>query len=169
MNTPGPEETIAVGRGPELALLDQRFAEAGAGHGQVVLVTGEPGIGKTHLVRAFGDRLAAAGSPPIECWCSAHGANTPLGPFVRLLHQLAAPKATGSPALADLAALARRAALPADELVPLLAELLALPPAEPYAALELTPGAKRKRCWTFPPRCRNPCRRVSTAWEARRR
>ncbi len=135
-----------IGRRQELALLLQRFEEAREGHGQVVLVAGEPGIGKTHLVRTFGDRLGSSGLARIECWCSAYGRNTPLGPFVHLFRRLAATAAGSEvPTLAGLEALSRCAGLPAAELVPLLAELLALPLAEPFLPLELAPGEKRER------------------------
>ncbi len=136
-----------IGRRQELKLLLQRFEEVREGHGQVVLVAGEPGIGKTHLVQAFADRLAADGSPCLECWCSPYETNTPLGPLVQLLRRLAAPDSTGSeaPTLDGLEALSHCAGLPAHELVPVVAELLTLPLAEPYSPLELAPGPKSKQ------------------------
>ena len=54
----GQQVTPLVGRKHELAILMERWAWAKYGHGQVVLISGEPGIGKSRIVRALHDRLA---------------------------------------------------------------------------------------------------------------
>jgi class 3 adenylate cyclase len=55
----GPRDAAIVGRGAELALLDQRWASAVEGDGQAVMLSGEAGIGKSSLVRVLRERLAA--------------------------------------------------------------------------------------------------------------
>ncbi|MES1244891.1 MAG: protein kinase [Acidobacteriota bacterium] len=77
--------TPLVGRDGEVELLLDRYRLARAGSGQAVLVSGEPGIGKSSLVKALRERLAA--EPP--AWQIAHGSTTdqssPLAPFLHLI------------------------------------------------------------------------------------
>src|SRR5262245_55800559 len=70
--------TPLVGRTEELALLQQRWEQAKAGAGQVVLLSGEPGIGKSRLVQELKDQLARAGVTRIEFRCSPYHQNSVL-------------------------------------------------------------------------------------------
>lgn len=70
-----------VGRHEELSLLDKRWAQALLGEGQVVMLSGEPGIGKSFLTDAFLERIAGGVAARIDLQCSAHLANTALHPF----------------------------------------------------------------------------------------
>jgi class 3 adenylate cyclase/tetratricopeptide (TPR) repeat protein len=82
--------TPVVGRSRELARLQQCWSDARAGRGQVVLVSGEPGIGKSKLVRRFVDDIARDDAgPPYEWRCSPFHMGTPLHPVVEaVVHQL---------------------------------------------------------------------------------
>ena len=68
--TIGPESQRLVGRARELEQLDDSLSDAIAGRGSVVVVTGEPGIGKTALARAFVEHAAARGASSAwgSCW-----------------------------------------------------------------------------------------------------
>jgi len=112
----GPERTAAfVGRSGELAVLRAALRQAAAGDGRLVLVAGEPGIGKTELARAFAQVAAAGGA--LVLWGSAweDGGAPPYWPWVQVL------RSYGRQAGAE--ALARAAGPQAALLAPLLPEL----------------------------------------------
>jgi class 3 adenylate cyclase/tRNA A-37 threonylcarbamoyl transferase component Bud32 len=145
--------TPLVARERELELLIDRFHHARAGTGQVVMISGEPGIGKSRLVLALRERLAAEG--PV--WWTAYGAlatqNAPLAPLIGLLdrHLLGGP--TGGDHASDPARKLRlleealdRYGLPPADTIPLLAPLLSLPADGPYPTpAGLSPEATRER------------------------
>src|SRR5689334_11116276 len=95
----GPESTAAfVGRSGELAVLRAALRQAAAGDGRLVLVAGEPGIGKTELARAFAQ--VAAGDGALVLWGSAweDGGAPPYWPWVQVLRSYA--RQSGTEALA---------------------------------------------------------------------
>jgi class 3 adenylate cyclase/predicted ATPase len=71
-----------VGRNFELELLLDRWQRAAAGEGQVVLLVGEPGIGKSRLVEALFERLRGEDFEPLRFQCTSYFANTPLHPIL---------------------------------------------------------------------------------------
>jgi predicted ATPase/DNA-binding winged helix-turn-helix (wHTH) protein len=79
VQVPASDPPLLVGRAAELAHLHQCFAQAHGGQRQLVMITGEPGIGKTALVDAFLHQVAACGSPPD----ARHGAVGPAPPPAR--------------------------------------------------------------------------------------
>ena len=81
--------TPLVGRRQELALLLDRWEQAKEGEGQVVLLSGEAGIGKSRLVRALRERLGGEPHTPLALSCSPYHANTALHPVARLLERAA--------------------------------------------------------------------------------
>ena len=87
--TDGRGLTPLVGREQELALLLDRWRRAKRGEGQVVLIAGEAGIGKSRLVRALRERLAAEPHTWLSQSCSPHYANAALHPVVGLLERAA--------------------------------------------------------------------------------
>jgi tetratricopeptide (TPR) repeat protein len=117
-----------VGRVGELDQLMNRWEQARAGNGQAVLLSGEPGIGKSRLLRALRERVRESSGEGTVSWLSIHGSpytqNTPLHPVVDLLQRTLASQPDGS-ALEQLDAVLRSFSL--EEALPLFAALLDLP------------------------------------------
>ncbi len=80
--------TPLVGRVEELNLLRRHWEHAKAGAGQVVLVSGEPGIGKSRLVQEFKEQLGHEGVTRIEFRCSPYHQNSALYPIIDHLQRL---------------------------------------------------------------------------------
>ena len=78
-----PELTPLIGRQEELDLLLRRWRQAREGQGRVVLISGEPGIGKSRLLRELEDRLSGEVFRRIRLFCSQHTTDTPLHPVIR--------------------------------------------------------------------------------------
>ena len=117
-----------VGREQELEQLMSGWAQARAGTGQAVLLSGEPGMGKSRLLRAMRERVIEQSDSGTARWLSMHGShytqNTPLHPVVHLLQRTLVSEPGGS-TLEQLDALLRRFSL--AEALPLFASLLDLP------------------------------------------
>src|SRR5712691_4064419 len=77
-----------VGREPELGLLRAHWDHAKAGEGQVVLLSGEPGIGKSRLVQELTEQLGHEGVTRIEFRCSPYYQNSALYPVIEHLQRL---------------------------------------------------------------------------------
>ena len=129
-----------IGREHELALLLHRWAEARDGEGQVVLLSGEAGIGKSRLVAALIEHLPAGIHTPV--WqCSAHHVNTALFPA---LDQLA--RAAGiSPADSPEQKIHKLEQLVPEDEVPILADILGIPNDGRYQELSQNPIDRRQR------------------------
>ena len=135
-----------VGREQELVLLLDRWRLAKGGEGQVVLLSGEPGIGKSRLVLALRERLRAEPRTSVRYNCSPFHQNSALHPAIEQLAR-AAGFTLGDDAatrFAKLEALAAQATAP-DEVVPYLADLLGLPPDGRHALPPLTPQERKAR------------------------
>src|SRR4030095_2584767 len=121
--------TPLVGRDHEVGLLRERWVQSRDGLGQVVLLSGEAGIGKSRLVRVLTERVADEGAPWLTLRCSPYHTNSAFYPVIEHLQRLLQWHREATPA-ARLAALERAlqtANLPLVEVVPLLAALLAVP------------------------------------------
>src|SRR5712692_977269 len=79
--------TPLVGRDLEVGLLQERWAQAKEGEGQVVLLSGEPGIGKSRLIQALKEQIMAEGATRIECHCSPYHQNSALYPILEHLQR----------------------------------------------------------------------------------
>jgi predicted ATPase/class 3 adenylate cyclase len=143
----GERLTPLVGREHELGILLERWAWAKDGDGQVVLLSGEPGIGKSRVIRALRERLGNEPYTPLSHFCSPYHTNSALHPVIGLLERAARLERDDPPAeqLAKLEAVLARSSDQLDEVVPLLAALLDVPTGGRYPALSLTPEMQKRR------------------------
>src|SRR5205823_667522 len=81
--------TPLVGREEELDLLLRRWEQAKAGEGRVVLVSGEPGIGKSRLTAELGGHIASEPHTRLRYFCSPHHQDSALYPFIIQLEHAA--------------------------------------------------------------------------------
>ena len=85
----GTRLTPLVGRGEELELVLSRWRQAKEGGGQVALISGEPGIGKSRLVLALRERLQDEPKAIVSYACSPHHVHSALFPFIAQLERSA--------------------------------------------------------------------------------
>jgi class 3 adenylate cyclase/predicted ATPase len=142
----GPEaaDAVVIGRATERATLERVWQETWRRGGYVV-IAGEPGIGKTHLVR-YARRLVPEGGRSILLRCSALHSNTPLHPVAHLLLSLAtsAQEPDGGP-LDRLARITERVGLASDESLYLLARTCSVPWPAGRHVPDLQPDQARER------------------------
>jgi class 3 adenylate cyclase len=136
------QATPLVGRDEELDLLRRRWHQAKAGEGRAVLISGEPGIGKSRLAAALAESIAGEPHTRLRYFASPHHQDSALYPFVIQLERAAgfARDDTPEAKLGKLEARIAGGATGPDEIT-LIAELLALP----NAAAELDMSRQRKR------------------------
>jgi TOMM system kinase/cyclase fusion protein len=139
--------TPLVGREQEVGLLVDRWERAIEGMGQVVLLTGEAGIGKSRLVQLLRDRIGATPAIRIEYRCSPHAQHSALYPVIMHLERALAFTRTDSPTdkLRKLEDVLASYSGSLAEMVPLYAALLSLPLGEGYPPLTLTPQRQRQK------------------------
>ena len=137
--------TNFVGREQEIALLLGRWREAIDGEGQVVLLSGEAGIGKSRIVRTLCDRLADARYQTIQFQCSPYHLNTALYPATTFLRQAAglASQDSAQAQLNKLDVLARESGIEDQDTVSLLADLLSIRGDDRYPTVNVS-SEKRK-------------------------
>jgi|HubBroStandDraft_6_1064221.scaffolds.fasta_scaffold42180_2 class 3 adenylate cyclase/predicted ATPase len=142
----GSALTRLVGRDEEIDLLLRRWARAKAGDGQVVLVSGEPGIGKSRITAALAERLHAEAHLRLRYFCSPYHQDSALFPFIDQLGRASGFARDDPPAamLEKLEALLAQAA-PPDEDVAFLADLMSLPGWERHPLPNLSPQRKKER------------------------
>jgi len=135
-----------VGRDEEIDLLLRRWARAKARDGQVVLVSGEPGIGKSRLTAALTERLHPEPHLRLRYFCSPYNQDSALYPFIDQLGRAAGFARDDAPAakLEKLEALLARAS-PQDEDVAFLADLLSLPTSDRHLLPNLSAQQKKQR------------------------
>jgi DNA-binding winged helix-turn-helix (wHTH) protein/tetratricopeptide (TPR) repeat protein len=140
----GPTLSPLIGRDEEISLLLRRWARAKTGNGQVVLVSGEPGIGKSRLAAGLAERLQAAPYLPSRYFCSSYHQDSALHPFIAQLERAAgfAHDDTPEQRLDKLTTLIAPGARDRNE-VTLIVDLLSLPSGA--AELGLTPERKREK------------------------
>jgi predicted ATPase/class 3 adenylate cyclase len=138
--------TPLVGRDEEIELLLRRWARAKIGEGQVVLISGEPGIGKSRLTVELGQRLQAEPHLRLRYFCSPSHQDSALHPFIEQLDH-AAGFARDDPPTTKLEKVEAVLALaaPPEEDVALLADLLSLSAARRHPLPNLSPQRKKER------------------------
>jgi hypothetical protein len=124
-----------VGREQDLAFLQERWREATRGQGSVVTLGGEPGIGKSRIVRALRDAVADDPHRLLECYCSPLFSNTALHPWIEMLERRLAftPKTTQRAKLRRLERALRWMRIELSSALPLLASLLSIELPDSYA------------------------------------
>src|SRR5262245_31826022 len=141
--------TPLVGREQEVGLLRERWAQVKEGLGQIVLLSGEAGIGKSRLVQMLKEYVAAEPQAwLIPCQCSPYYRNTALYPMIEVLERVALRfEREESPPhkLRKLEGFLVQYGLPLAEAVPLFAALLSLPLATAYAPLTMAPEQQKQQ------------------------
>jgi hypothetical protein len=132
-------ETPLVGREEEIELLLRRWSQASGGEGRVVLLSAEPGIGKSRLTEALAERL---GEPHLRLryFCSPHHQDSALYPIIGQLEHAAGFARDDPPARKT----EKLAALLGGDNLALFADLLSLPDATAEIAA-LTPQQKKEK------------------------
>jgi class 3 adenylate cyclase len=137
--------TPLVGRDEELDLLLRRWQQATLGEGRVVLVSGEPGIGKSRLTEALSQRIETEPHTRLRYFCSPHDQDSALYPFIGQLERAAGfiRDDTATTKLDKLEALLGDGTESSD--LSLIAEMLSLSGGECFPPLDLSPQRKKER------------------------
>ena len=138
--------TELVGRDEELELLLRRWSKAKTGEGQAVLLSGEPGIGKSRLTAALLERLAGEPHTRLRYFCSPQHTDSALYPIITQMERAAgfAHDDTAQAKLDKLDALLAQNITPRQDAA-LLAEMLLLPNDGRYPTLELAAQQRRQK------------------------
>jgi len=141
------ELTPFVGRDQELGLLEDRFAQVHEGRGQVVLIQGEAGIGKSRLVQAFREGIAEHAHSWLECRGSPYTQDSALQPVIELQRRgLGFRAEDASPAkLRAIAGGVEAMGFDVGTVVPLMAKLHGAPLGDDYVPPRLSPEGVRKK------------------------
>ncbi len=142
----GVELTPLVGREEEVALLLRRWRQARDGEGQVVLVSGEPGIGKSRLTQVLREQIAGEPHTALHYQCSPYHINSALYPIIEQFEFAAgfAREDTPEQKLDKMEGVLVGSAEQIAEAAPLFAALLSLP-TERYPPLKLTPQKQKEK------------------------
>jgi len=139
--------TPLVGRDEEIELLMRRWHQAKEGDGSVVLISGEPGIGKSRIAQAVQDRLSTEEYTRLRYFCSPHHQDSALYPITVQLERAAGFRRDdgNEQRLTKLEAALAQATSDLDEAVPLLADLLSIATDHRYPVLSLSPQKRKER------------------------
>jgi predicted ATPase len=140
--------TPLVGRESEVTLLLERWAQAKSAQGQVILLTGDAGIGKSRLVQMLKEHIAQEPHTRWECRSAEYSQNTALFPLVDLFQRLWRFEAHETPdeKLGKLTHALSQYRLPLEESIQLFAPLLSVPlPEHHYPPLNLSPQRQRQK------------------------
>ena len=137
----------AVGREAEIAVFDRCWQQVENGRGLALVLSGEPGIGKSHLVHQF--KLSLQGRPHrcVDCRCSPYFQSTPLHPFMDWLRGVLNfyPEQTPHDRLELIQFVVRQNRLTDPDAVALLAGMLSVPLDEENQSAEIAPSLRRVR------------------------
>jgi class 3 adenylate cyclase len=136
-----------VGRDEEIDLLMRRWEQAKRGDGSIVLLSGEPGIGKSRIAQTVLERLAGEPHTRLRYFCSPHHQDSALYPSITQLERAAGVRREDSDTqrLDKLEAVLSLATNELREAVPLLADLLSIPVGDRYPSLNLTPQKRKEK------------------------
>jgi len=138
--------TSFVGRQEEVGLLLQRWEQAKQGEGQVVLLSGEAGIGKSRITQMLRERLAKEPHVGLRYQCSPHHSSTAFHPFIQQLAYAAGftPDDPADQKLDKIEDLLAQSTHSVTEVAPLIATLLSVPTGDRYPPLEFSPQRQRE-------------------------
>jgi class 3 adenylate cyclase/tetratricopeptide (TPR) repeat protein len=138
----GGRMTPIVGRQREMELLNDRWRATEKGEGQVVVISGDPGVGKSRLTRALREELGGERYVRLSYHCSGHHQTTALYPIIMQFERAAdfGPADTVDRKLAKLELLLGKWNAPVAETLPLFASLLSLSTSGRYQPLGLSPA-----------------------------
>jgi predicted ATPase/class 3 adenylate cyclase len=138
--------TPLVGRDEEMELLLRRWAQARAGSGRVVLISAEPGVGKSRLAETLAERIAAEPQTRLRYFCSPHHQDSAFYPVIAQMERAAGFAYTDAPAarLAKLQSLLGASSPPMED-VALIADLHALPSRDFAPPRDVTPQRKKDK------------------------
>jgi class 3 adenylate cyclase/tRNA A37 threonylcarbamoyladenosine biosynthesis protein TsaE len=138
--------TALVGREEESELLLRRWSKAKSGEGQVVLLSGEAGIGKSRLTAALLERLASEPHTRLRYFCSPQHTDSAFYPIIGQLERAAGLAHDDTPRarLDKLDAMLAQTSTPIQDAA-IFVEMLSLPNDGRYPALDLTPEQRRQR------------------------
>jgi class 3 adenylate cyclase len=139
--------TPLVGRDEEIELLIRRWTQAKAGEGCVVLISGEPGIGKSRIAETIQERLSQEPHTRMRFFCSPHHQDSALYPAISQLERAAGFRRddTAEQRLDKLETLLARATNDVSEIAPLFADLLSIQTGDRYPPLQLTPYKRKEK------------------------
>jgi class 3 adenylate cyclase/tetratricopeptide (TPR) repeat protein len=143
----GAHATPFVGRDHELGLLLDRWEQIQERDGQTVLISGEPGLGKSRLVQTLRERLADEPHTWLECRCSAYTADSAFHPVIEAVLQGLGIRATDplEEKLRNLEGGLEGSGIALEEAVPLFASFLSIPLSDAYAPLQMSPELQRRK------------------------
>jgi class 3 adenylate cyclase/predicted ATPase len=142
--------TPFVGREEEIALLLDRWRHAADGEGQVAMLSGEAGLGKSRILATLRERLAGQRHVQLRYQCSPHHVNDAFHPVIGQIWR-AAGFLSGEPAdsrLDKLEEMITSAGLPLQDIAPFFAALLTIPTGDRYPALDIAPSEMKERTMT---------------------
>ena len=139
--------TPLVGRREEMERLRQYWKQAQSGHGQVVLVSGEAGIGKSRLMQELKEQIVREQGTSLEMRCSPYYQNSVLYPVIEYLQRVLGFQREDA-SFAKIEKLERTLSsyrFPQADTVPLCAALLSLPSPQGYPPLNLSPQRQKQK------------------------
>ena len=141
----GSRLTPLVNRDEEISLLLTRWQQAKEHDGQIVVLSGEPGIGKSRIVQEICERIALEPHGEISFQCSPYYTSTALYPFAeRLRFSVGIDRDDRSAmSLARLEATVAETSAEPDRVTPIFAELLSIPTGDRYSPLDLSPQQQK--------------------------
>jgi class 3 adenylate cyclase/tetratricopeptide (TPR) repeat protein len=145
----GKTLTPLIGRESELARLTACWEQALDGHGQLLLVSGESGIGKSRLLQALFDQVSATPHAQLRYFCSPHHQSSPLYPFIEQLEREAEFDSgdTAERKLEKIESLLAHGIVEIEAAAPLVAALLSVPAGSRHAPLAMS--AQRQKELTY--------------------